>query len=114
MASYEVNDDGVAQARRLIDDGKVDRSSNWSDAQPSSDDENREVERNGYQGFGRWHLAIDPEASEGSKSRYAFPYGDFSKVHRDGLIHAKQRAAQYGHGAVERAADDLLGRLDAD
>lgn len=113
MAKYTVNDDGVRQARQLVDDGKVDASTEWSDAAPSADEENRQVDKEGYEGYGRWHLAIDTEASEETKGRYRFPYGDFSKVNRAALIHAKQRAAQNDHDEVEQAADDLLRRADA-
>ena len=113
MAKYEVNQDGVTHARKLIDDGQVDTSTEWSTAAPSTDDENRRIDREGYDGYGRWHIAIDIEASEKTKSRYGFPYGDFSKVNRAALIHAKQRAAQNDHDDVEKAADDLLKRVDA-
>ena len=34
---------------------------------------------------------------EATKGRYKFPYGDFRTVHRDGLIAAKERAAQQGY-----------------
>ena len=112
MATYDVNDAAVRQARRLIDDGGYDTTTEWSDAAPSTDDENRVVDREGYEGFGAWHLAIDPEASEETKGRYAFPYGDFARVNRAALIHAKQRAAQNGHDEIEDAADGLLEHLD--
>ena len=65
------------------------------------------------QGYGAWHLAVDPDASEETKGRYAFPYGDFAKVNRAALIHGKQRAAQNDHDAIEKAFDELLQRLDA-
>ena len=112
MPDYEVNKDAVAQARKLIDAGSYDDETEWSDAAPSADDENAEIERHGYDGYGAWHLAVDPDASEDTKGRYKFPYGDFSKVNRAALIHAKQRAAQNDHDAIEKAADDLLHRLD--
>jgi hypothetical protein len=112
MPDYEVNKDAVAQARKLIDAGTYDDETEWSDAAPSADDENAEIERHGYDGYGAWHLAVDPDASEETKGRYTFPYGDFSTVNRAALIHAKQRAAQNDHAAIEKAADDLLRRLD--
>ena len=37
---------------------------------------------------------------------------DYAKVNRAALIHAKQRAAQNDHDEIEKAADDLLERLD--
>ncbi|MGZ4508992.1 MAG: hypothetical protein ACXVX0_17225 [Blastococcus sp.] len=113
MPTYRVNEDAVAKARKLIDAGKYDDATEWSDAAPSADDENGEIEKHGYEGFGAWHLAIDPDASEETKGRYAFPYGDFTKVNRAALIHAKQRAAQNHHGAIEKVAGELLDHLDA-
>jgi hypothetical protein len=112
MPNYRVNKDGVAKARELIEAGKYDDSTEWSDAAPSADDENAEVEQHGYEAFGAWHLAIDPDASEETKGRYAFPYGDFSKLNRAGLIAAKQRASQNDHHEIEKAADRLLEQLD--
>lgn len=113
MSKYEVNAAGVRKAQRLIGEGKVDASTDWGEAQPSSDEENDFIDANGHDAFGEWHLAIDPDANEETKARYAFPFGDFSKVVRDGLLSAKQRAAQYDHGEVADAAEDLLERLPA-
>jgi hypothetical protein len=113
VPTYRVNKGAVAQARKLIDAGKVDVDTEWSDASPSADDGNAEIEKHGYEGYGAWHLAIDPDANEETKKRYAFPYGDFAKVNRAALIHGKQRAAQNDHAEIEKAADDLLRHLDA-
>lgn len=63
MPRYEVNDAAVRNAERLIRDGKVDASTDWSDGQPSTDEENEYIERHGYDAFGDWHLAIDPDAN---------------------------------------------------
>jgi hypothetical protein len=113
LPTYRVNEDGVRQARKLIDGGKVDVDTEWSDAAPSADDENTQIEQHGYDGYGAWHLAVDPDANEDTKKRYAFPYGDFSRVNRAALIHGKQRAAQNDHAEIEQAADELLQHLDA-
>ncbi|MCW2819840.1 MAG: uncharacterized protein JWR42_2627 [Marmoricola sp.] len=112
MPNYRVNEDAVAQAEKLIDAGTYDDQTDWSDAAPSTDDENAEIEEHGYDGYGAWHLAVDPDASEETKGRYRFPYGDFRTVNRAALIHGKQRAAQNEHDAIEKAADRLLQRLD--
>lgn len=112
MPQYQVNEEGVEKARKLIDDGDVDTTTEWSDAAPSPDEENDVIESHGYDGFGRWHLAIEEGASEETKGRFGFPYGDFRKLNRAALIHAKQRAAQNDHDDIAQAADDLLQRLD--
>ena len=104
MPNYRVNKDAVAHARKLIDDGKYDADTEWSDAAPTADDGNTEIEKHGYDGYAAWHLAIDPDASEETKGRYKFPYGDFSKVNRAALIHGKQRAAL---NTATCAKDDL-------
>jgi hypothetical protein len=113
MAKYRVNDEAVKHARKLIDDGQYDDTTEWSKAAPSADDANKEIDKESFADFTRWHLAENPDASEGTKGRYAFPYGDFKKVNRAALIHAKQRASQNDHDAVEKAADELLQYLDS-
>jgi hypothetical protein len=113
MTTYRVNKAGAAKARELIDAGKYDDSTEWSDAAPSADEENRYIDKHGYDGYGEWHLALDTEANDETKDRYGFPFGDFRKVNRAALIHAKQRAAQNDHDAVAKEADALLERLDA-
>jgi hypothetical protein len=113
MPDYEVNQAGVAHARELIDAGRYDDTTEWSAAAPSAAEENEEREDEGQEGYAEWHLAVDPDKGEGTKGRYRFPYGDFSTVNRAALIHAKQRASQNDHPAIERAADELLQRLDA-
>ena len=113
MPDYDVNEAGVAHARQLIDAGEYDDRTEWSDAAPSTDEENEEREDEGQEGYAQWHLAVDPDKGEGTKGRYRFPYGDFSKVNRAALIHAKQRASQNDHPEIEQAADELLQRLDA-
>ena len=110
--TYRVNEAGVAKARQMIDSRQYDITSAWSDALPGTDEENAKIERDGYEGYGEWHLAIDTGASEGTKDRYGFPFGDFRRVNRNGLVSAKQRAAQNGHSEVEQAASDLLDLLD--
>lgn len=112
MTSYKVNEAAVKQARRLIDEGTVDPETGWGEVAPAADEGNKEIDREGYDGYGRWHLGIDTGASEETKDRYGFPYGDFKKVNRSALIHAKQRASQNGHEDIEKVAGDLLERLD--
>ena len=113
MPTYRLNDAAAKHARKLIDDGSYDDATDWSDAAPSADEANEVIDDESFDEFAKWHLAIDPDASEGTKGRFAFPYGDFSKVNRAALIHAKQRAAQNDHAEIEKAADNLLQHLDS-
>ncbi len=112
MPEYRVNRSGVSHARELIDAGKYDDQTEWSKAEPSTAEQNDEIDKHGLKAFGDWHLAIDEDASDDTKGRYGFPYGDFRTVNRAALIHAKQRATQNDHDDVAKAADSLLSRLD--
>ncbi len=62
--------------------------------------------------YASWHLGLDKSKGEDTKGRYHFPYGDFKTVHHDGLIAAKERAAQQGYADIEKAADELLTLLE--
>jgi hypothetical protein len=112
MAKLKVNEKALKKAHRFIKSHHYVLESDWSAAQPSSDEENEYQESHGWEAYGEWFLAIDPAASSESKERYKFPYGDFQRLHRSGLIAAKQRAAQYDYTAIEEAADELLSKLD--
>ena len=52
-------------------------------------------------------------ATDETKARYAFVYGDFRRVHRMGLIACHYRAAEWRHKDVELAAHELLQLLDS-
>ena len=104
----QVNRAGVKHARDLIDKEQYVKDSDWSEAQPSPEDENGALDRHGWSEYAKWFLAEDTDENEETKGRYKFPYGDFRRVHRSGLIAAKQRAAQSDYTDVEEAADDLL------
>jgi hypothetical protein len=112
MASYSVNEAGVAHARRLIDARQYVLSSSWGDVQPSAGDENAYLESHTWDEYAAWHLGLTDGATDQTKARYAFVYGDFRRVHRMGLIACRYRAAEWRHKEVELAAHDLLQHLD--
>ena len=60
----------------------------------------------------RWHLGFTEGATEETKARYAFVYGDFRRLHRMGLIACHYRAAEWRHKEIELAAHELLQYLD--
>ncbi len=112
MASYTVNQHAVAQARRLIDARQYVLESSWGDVQPSAGDENSFLESHSWDEYGAWHLGLTEGASDETKARHGFIYGDFRRVHRMGLIACQYRAAEWSHKEVELAAHELLQRLD--
>jgi hypothetical protein len=79
---------------------------------PTPDEENDFIETNGLDAYRRWHLGIDDERPEHSKSRYTFPFGDFQQGHRCGVLAAELRASQQKYYDIEVAAAHLHGLLD--
>ena len=80
--------------------------------QPGADEQNEFLERHGWDEYAKWHLGLTEGASDETKARYAFVYGDFRRVHRSGLIACVYRASEWRHKAIELAAHDLLQHLD--
>lgn len=113
MASYSVNERAVAHAERLIDARQYVLDSDWGDVQPRADAENAYLATHSWDDYAEWHLGLTDGASDETKARHAFVYGDFRRVHRSALIACVYRAAEWRHKAVELAAHDLLQRLDA-
>ena len=112
MASYTVNPDAVAHAERLIDARRYVLDSEWGDVQPKAPAENAYLEKHSWEEYAAWHLGLTEGANDETKARYAFVYGDLRRVHRSGLIACVYRAASWRHKDVERAAHELLQRLD--
>ena len=113
MASYSVNERAVRRARELIDARQYVLNSDWGEAQPKAADENAYLEKHSWDEYAAWHLGLTDGATDETKARYAFVYGDFRRVHRSGLIACVYRAAEWRHKDVELAAHDLLQHFDA-
>ena len=80
--------------------------------QPDAAAQNAYLERHSWEEYAAWHLGLTVGASDETKARHAFGYGDFRRVHRTGLIACVYRAAEWRHKEVELAAHDLLQLLD--
>ena len=111
----KVNASGYRHARQLIEDELyvLDDRDAWSEHRPSARQENAFIELRGVGEYRRWYLGIDDDEPEDRKARYKFPYGDFERIHRCGVLSAESRAAQYRHVDIETAAAHLHGMLDA-
>ena len=112
MASYTVNKAAVARARKLIDAHQYVLDSEWGEVQPRADDENAYLESHSWDEYGEWFLGLTKGATDETKSRHAFVYGDFRRLHRSGLIACQYRAAEWRHKEIELAAHSLLQHLD--
>ncbi len=113
--AIELNRPALKQARSLVRDGKVvrDERDAWSEAAPSTEQENRFIEKNGWTEYSHWHLGIDKSENPETKQAYSFPIGDFRTVHRSGVISAESRAGQYDHTEIRDELRKLLELIDA-
>ncbi|MBJ8338633.1 hypothetical protein JGU71_07030 [Antrihabitans sp. YC3-6] len=112
MAEYSVNTAAVAHAERLIDARQYVLESDWGEVQPNAKAQNDFLESHSWDDYAEWHLGLTEGATEETKARYAFVFGDFRRVHRTALIACVYRAAEWRHKDVELAAHELLQRLD--
>jgi hypothetical protein len=109
-----LNNRAFTHAKELISKGDFvkDERDDWSEHKPSADQENKYLEKHGWQDYGRWYLGVDDEMGEDTKGHYKFPYGDFKKVHRCGVISAESRAAQQDYEDIDNAFAHLHGLID--
>ncbi len=112
MASYSVNKAAVARARRLIDARQYVLTSDWGRAQPDAAAQNAFLKSHSWPEYAEWHLGLTEGATDETKARYAFVYGDLRRLHRTGLIACVYRASEWRHKDIELAAHDLLQYLD--
>jgi hypothetical protein len=110
-----LNERAFNHARELIKDRQyvLDERDDWSEHQPSAKQENEFIEKHGMGEYARWYLGVDDEHGLERKGRYKFPFGDFVKVHRCGVLAAESRAGQYKHYDIELAIAHLHGMLEA-
>ncbi len=85
----------------------------WQDVQPRAREQNAFLKTHSWEEYAAWHLGLTQGASDETKARYAFVYGDLRRVHRTALIACVYRASEWRHKEVELAAHDLLQHLDA-
>ena len=107
-----MNRRGVAKARELIDAQHYRVRSRWADAQPRAAEQNAFLKAHGWAEYAAWHLGLTDGATDETKARYAFVFGDFRRLHRMGLIACYYRAAEWEHTEIMLAAHRLLVYLD--
>jgi hypothetical protein len=112
MASYAVNKRAVNRARELIEGRQYVVRSEWGEVQPKAADQDAFLASHTWDEYSGWHLGLTEGASDETKARYAFVFGDFRRLHRSGLIACHYRAAEWDHKEIELAAHKLLQLLD--
>jgi hypothetical protein len=69
VASYSVNERGVARARQLIEARQYVLRSEWNQVQPRAAEENAFLESHSWDEYSGWHLGLTDGAVEGTKAR---------------------------------------------
>ena len=69
MASYSVNEAGVAHARQLIAARQYVLRSQWGEVQPAASAENAYLANHDWDAYGRWFLGLTDGATEDTKAR---------------------------------------------
>lgn len=112
--SVILNKRAFGHAKQLVERGEYifDEKDEWSEHEPAPEIENIFIDEEGFGEYSKWYLGVDDEEPEEAKKRYKFPYGDFKKVHRCGVIAAETRAGQYKYYDIEEAAAHLHGMID--
>ena len=75
-------------------------------------EENEVIDEDGYRNWSEWHPAVEVQATDGTKGRLRFPYGDFKEVNRAAVIHTQRRASQNDHLQIADAAEQILETVD--
>ena len=90
-AGIKLNGNAVAFASQLIRHGHLvaDGKGGWHEDKPSAAVENDFIRLQGFAEYAKWHLGVDERYAVNTKRRYKFPFGDFTNVHRCGLLAVK-------------------------
>lgn len=113
--AVKLNRSAYEHAQALVKQGKFvpDDRGEWREHRPSAQRENEFIAQRGFAEYGKWFLGIDEDRPGDTKGHYEFPYGDFDRLHRCGVLAAEARAGRYKHFDIERAAAHLHGMIDA-
>ena len=112
--TVKLNEQALSHAHGLLRRNEIthDARDDWSKHAPTTDESNAFIDKHGMAEYAKWHLGEDTAETEGTKGRYLFPYGDFTKLHRCAVISGESRAGQYDHATIENALKELLAAID--
>ncbi|TDO30194.1 hypothetical protein EV643_14025 [Kribbella sp. VKM Ac-2527] len=114
--TVKLNKQAFQHAKSLIQKSQtaLDERDDWSEHAPTADEENSYLDKHGWNDYAQWYLGIDTDMDEKTKGHYKFPYGDFCRVHRCGVISAESRAAQQDYDDITKAVVELHKLLDGE
>ena len=109
--SVALNSPCKTHATELIRAGKVNKDASWSFS-AADGDKLLGDKGDDWTTYSEFHLGLHTDQPEKTKGRYAYPIGKGGEIYRNGVIAAKQRAAQQKDSAIEGAANTLLSLID--
>ncbi|MBY0109589.1 MAG: hypothetical protein K2X90_00560 [Candidatus Babeliaceae bacterium] len=112
--TIKINKEGYEHALEIIKNGlEVEHeTSNWKEIKPDVNEMAQFLNTHSLKEYGLWFLGIDTDADQNSKDKYVYPYGDFSVLHKSGLIAAEQEAGNKHNHEIKSAAQKLLAMIN--
>ena len=109
-ASATVDGPGKTHALQLVQDGKVDKTADWSFT--ATDGDKILGDPADWPEYGKWFLGVDDAEGKETKAHYKYPFGKDGKVFRSAVIAAKDYAGAQKETEIETAASHLLAEID--
>ena len=105
---------GFDHAMAIIQDGlEVEHdSNNWEAVKPTRDEMDHYFNTHTLDEYGLWFLGIDTDADPKSSDKFKYPYGDFSVLHKSGLVAIEKDATMTNNHEIKTAAQKLLQLLN--
>ena len=86
-------------------------TNNWNEVKATRDEENRYLITHTLDEYGLWFLGIDTDADPNDRSKFVYPFGDFSVLHKSALLAAEKQATQDGDQEIKQAVSQLLAMI---
>ncbi len=86
-------------------------TNNWDEVQATPSEQVRYLNTHGLEQYGTWFLGTNTDADPKDKSKFVYPFGDFSVVHKSALLVAIKQAGQDGDQEIKKAAEQLLAMI---
>ena len=108
--SKKLNKAGYDLAKQMIEHGfEVEHDeNNWAEVKPTPSESVEYLNAHDLEQYGSWFLGIDTKAASDDKSKYAYPFGDFSVVHKSALLEAEKKATMNKDDEIVQAVKRLL------
>lgn len=113
--AIKLNKAGYERAVEIIKNGlEVEHNADmnaWDAIKATANEEERYLDTHDLDEYGQWFLGVDTDADPKDRSKYLYPFGDFSVLHKSALLVAQQQAAQKNQTEIASAAQKLLGMI---